>query len=89
MHAAANIPVEPLGAHFAHFPNDDGLPRFNGQIGFPHSERARRSLLVTARMLAEPPQWPIPSNRFSRFVTSATAPIVTGLSDVAGWVCPH
>jgi hypothetical protein len=34
MRAAANTPVEPLGAHLALFPSDDRLPRFYVRVGF-------------------------------------------------------
>ena len=83
MRAAANTPVGPLGAGFAHFPSDAGLPRFNVRVG-PHitlfgacsafttrcSPHARRATKVT-----------LYTEGFSRFVTSTTAPIATGWSE--------
>ena len=82
MRAAANTPVEPLGALFALFPSDDSLPRFNVRVGFhitlfgacstftarcgPHARRVTKVTLYI--------------RGFSRFVTSTTAPIATGRS---------
>ena len=58
MRAAANTPVEPPGARFAHFPSDDSLPRFyvGSASTSPFSGPAQRSLHVAARMLAESPK---------------------------------
>ena len=83
MRAAANTPVDPLGALLALFPSDDSLPRFNVRVGFhitlfgacstfttrcsPHARRVTKVTLYT--------------RGFSRFVTSTTAPIATGRSE--------
>ena len=83
MRAAANTPVEPLGACFAHFPSDNSLPRCDVRVGFhitlfgacsafttrcnPHAHRVTKVTLCT--------------EGFSRFVTSTTAPIATGWSE--------
>jgi len=83
MRAAANTPVEPLGACFAHFPSDNSLPRCDVGVGFhitlfgacsafttrcnPHARRVTKVTLYT--------------EGFSRFVTSTTAPIATGWSE--------
>jgi len=83
LRAAANTPVDPLGALLALFPSDDSLPRFNVRVGFhitlfgacstfttrcgPHARRVTKVTLYT--------------RGFSRFVTSTTAPIATGRSE--------
>jgi hypothetical protein len=83
MRAAANTPVEPLGAGFARFPSDVGLPRFDVRVGLhitvfgacsafttrcrPHARRVTKVTLYI--------------EGFSRFVTSTTAPITTGWSE--------
>ncbi|MGB8526468.1 MAG: hypothetical protein WCD75_06445, partial [Rhodoplanes sp.] len=82
MRAAANTPVEPLGACFARFPNDNGLPRFNGRVGL-HITLFGACSAFTARCSPHArgaTAVALSIEGFSRFVTSTTAPIATGRS---------
>jgi len=83
MHAIANTPAESLGALFARFPKNDSLPRILGRVGFRITlfEACSAFTHVTACILAKPPKVALYTRGFSRFVTSATAPIATGWSE--------
>jgi len=89
MRAAANTPVEPPGARFAHFPSDDSLPRFyvGSASTSPFSGPAQRSLHVAARMLAESPKWPSTPKASAASSPPRLLRLLPAGAKVAGWVC--
>ena len=82
-HAVANTPAELLGALFARFPKNRSLPRILGRVGFRITlfEACSAFTHITACLLAKSPKVTLYTRGFSRFVTSATAPIATGWSE--------
>jgi hypothetical protein len=81
-HAVATTPAEPLGAFFAHFPSDNSLPRLSrGSASALHFSRIAQRSLTLRPAYSPSPLRALFTEGFSRFVTSATAPIATGWSD--------
>jgi hypothetical protein len=64
------------------------LPRKGGRVGLCNVlfEDCSAFTRVTACTLAKSPKVTLYTRGFSHFVTSMTAPIASGRSDLAGWV---
>lgn len=88
VHAVTTTPAQRLGILFARFPNRISLPRKGRRVGLRNDLFEAYSVftLVTACTLAESPIAILYIEGSSHFVTSMTAPIASGWSDLAGWV---
>ena len=73
---------------FAHSPSPISLPRNGGQVGLCNVffEDCSAFTHVTACTLAGSPKVTRYIEGFSHFVTSMTAPIASGWSNIGGWV---
>jgi len=73
---------------FAHFPQPYQLSRKGGRVGLRNVlfEDCSAFTRITACTLAESSKMIRYIESFSHFVTSMTAPIASGWSNIAGWV---
>jgi len=83
MHAIATTPTELLAARFARFTSNDSLPRNKAGSAsvLQFSRPAQRSLTLRPACSPSPYYRTFYTRGFSRFVTSATAPVATGRSE--------
>ena len=88
VHAVANIPAQRLVAYFAHFTRRISLPRMCERVGLCIDlfETCSAFTHVTACTLAKSLYMTLYTRGFSHFVTSMTAPIATGWSDLPGGI---
>ena len=88
VHAIATTPAQRLGILFARFPSHISLPRKGRRVGLRDVlfEAYSAFTHVTACTLAGSPIATPYIGGSSHFVTSMTAPIASGRSDLAGWV---
>ena len=82
-----HYPGTATGVYFARFPSRISLPRKGGRVGLCIDlfEVCSAFTQVTACTLAGSPYVTRCIGGFSQFVTSLTAPIASGRSDLAGW----
>ena len=87
VHAVATTPTQRLGILFARFHNRISLPRKGRPVGLRNDlfEACSAFTHITACTLAGSPKATPYIGGFSHFVTSMTAPIASGRSDLAGW----
>jgi len=87
VHAVTTTPAQRLGCCFALSPSHISLPRNGGRVGLCNDLFEACSVFthVTACTLAGSPEVIRYIEGFSYFVTSITAPIASGWSDITGW----
>jgi len=87
VHAVATTPAQRLGILFARFPNRISLPGKGCPVGLRNDlfEACSAFTHITACTLAGSPKATPYIGGSSHFVTSMTAPIASGRSDLAGW----
>jgi hypothetical protein len=91
VHAAATTPVQRLDVVFARASSRISLPRKGCRVGLHIVlfEACSAFTRVTACTLARSPIRDPHSEGFSHFVTSMTAPVASGWSELPGGACTH